>query len=88
MKKAFFLTLTMLVLIFFTCGPFLCAADAGQTRAYDVQSQKVHPPRETGAKPFYGYVPPPPIRHTWPGGYKAIFLELTNTLTDHILGRY
>lgn len=39
-------------------------------------------------KMFYGYVPPPPIRHTWPGGYKVIFHELTNTLMEHILGRY
>jgi hypothetical protein len=37
---------------------------------------------------FYGYVPPPPIRHTWPGGYKVIFHELTNTLMEHITGRY
>ncbi len=37
---------------------------------------------------FYGYVPPPPVRHTWPGGYKVIFHELTNTLIEHILGQY
>ncbi len=34
------------------------------------------------------YVPPPPIRHTWPGGYRVIFHELTNTLMEHILGQY
>ncbi|HTY25477.1 MAG TPA: hypothetical protein VMC85_20270 [Desulfomonilaceae bacterium] len=37
---------------------------------------------------FYGYVPPPPIRHTWPGGYKVIFHELLNTLSGHVLGQY
>ena len=39
-------------------------------------------------QPFYGYVPPPPIRHTWPGGYKVIFHEMMNTLMDHIIGQY
>lgn len=39
-------------------------------------------------KMFYGYVPPPPIRHTWPGGYKVIFHELFNTLSEHITGQY
>jgi hypothetical protein len=37
---------------------------------------------------IYGYVPPPPIRHTWPGGYKVLFHELFNTLSQHILGHY
>lgn len=37
---------------------------------------------------FYGYVPPPPIRHTWPGGYRVIIHEMTNTLIQHILGHY
>ncbi|MFA6224126.1 MAG: hypothetical protein WC647_17640 [Desulfomonilaceae bacterium] len=37
---------------------------------------------------FYGYVPPPPIRHTWPGGYKVIFHEMMNTLMEHIIGHY
>jgi len=36
----------------------------------------------------YGYVPPPPIRHTWPGGYKVIFHEMLNTLSQHMLGHY
>lgn len=36
----------------------------------------------------YGYIPPAPIRHTWPGGYKVIFQELGNTLSEHILGQY
>jgi hypothetical protein len=39
-------------------------------------------------KLFYGYVPPPPIRHTWPGGYRVILHELTNTLMDHMRGWY
>jgi hypothetical protein len=37
---------------------------------------------------YYGYVPPPPIRHTWPGGYRVILHEMTNTLMDHITGHY
>ena len=41
-----------------------------------------HPPK------FYGYVPPPPIQHTWPGGYRVIFHEMMNTFVEHMLGRY
>jgi hypothetical protein len=37
---------------------------------------------------IYGYAPPPPIRHTWPGGYRVIFHELVNTLSQHFLGHY
>ncbi len=37
---------------------------------------------------YYGYVPPPPIRHTWPGGYRTIFHELFQTLADHFIGHY
>jgi hypothetical protein len=45
--------------------------------------------QQVGAQqPFYGYVPPPPIRHTWPGGYKVIFHEMMNTLMEHIIGHY
>jgi hypothetical protein len=39
-------------------------------------------------QPFYGYVPPAPVRHTWPGGYRVIFHELMNTFTEHMLGQY
>ncbi|MCA1962183.1 MAG: hypothetical protein LDL33_15485 [Desulfomonile sp.] len=43
-----------------------------------------------GAQParFYGYVPPPPILHVWPGGYRVIRQDLSNTLADHIGGHY
>jgi hypothetical protein len=37
---------------------------------------------------FYGYVPPPPIRDTWPGGYRVIFHELFTILSEHMVGRY
>ncbi len=37
---------------------------------------------------IYRYVPPPPIRHTWPGGYKVIFHELINTFSQFLLGHY
>ena len=37
---------------------------------------------------FYGYVPPPPVRDTWPGGYRVIFHELFSILGEHIVGRY
>ncbi|AFM24381.1 hypothetical protein [Desulfomonile tiedjei] len=55
--------------------------------------QSNQPQRVTGntaaqQKMFYGYIPPAPIRHTWPGGYRVIFHELGNTLMEHILGHY
>jgi hypothetical protein len=53
------------------------AAGPRQTAAASVDQQMV-----------YGYVPPPPIRHTWPGGYRVIFHELFNTLSQHLLGHY
>lgn len=37
---------------------------------------------------YYGYVPPPPILHTWPGGYRAIFHEMMNNLAEHMTGHY
>ncbi len=46
------------------------------------------PSSEQQVQPFYGYVPPAPIRHTWPGGYRVIIHEIMNTLVDHVLGRY
>ncbi len=45
-------------------------------------------PSAAQQKLYYGYIPPAPIRHTWPGGYKVIFHELSNTLAEHILGQY
>ncbi len=61
-------------------SPMPGPAAAGPVQAPPVS--KVHP------KAAYGYVPPPPILHTWPGGYKVIIHEMTNTLIDHILGKY
>jgi len=37
---------------------------------------------------FEAYVPPPPIRHSWPGGYRVLIHEVVNTFMDHIVGRY
>lgn len=71
-----------------------CAVFAGIVSAQDFPSQSTQVQESTSARqsslnePFYGYVPPPPIRHTWPGGYKVIFHELLNTLSEHILGQY
>jgi hypothetical protein len=52
------------------------------------QPQKIASPPANQPQMFYGYVPPAPIRHTWPGGYRVIFSELTNTLIEHIIGQY
>ncbi|MEW6351742.1 MAG: hypothetical protein AB1646_22060 [Thermodesulfobacteriota bacterium] len=58
----------------------------------NLESKQVRPapatPPSGQPQPFYGYVPPAPVRHTWPGGYKVIFHEMMNSLVSHILGRY
>ena len=59
--------------------PATSAPAAGQRQPSDASVQQ---------QMIYGYVPPPPIRHTWPGGYKVLFHELFNTLSQHILGHY
>lgn len=56
----------------------------------DPQAKALRPSNqaETQQRMYYGYVPPPPILHTWPGGYRVIIHELFNTLSEHILGQY
>lgn len=65
----------------------------GSALAGDVPAQSAGAmvgPAGPGQPPplYYGYVAPPPIRHTWPGGYKVIFHDLVNTLMEHIIGQY
>lgn len=52
--------------------------------SYDISGR--HPSSQE--RVFYGYVPPPPILHSWPGGYRVLVHEIMNTLMDHIIGRY
>lgn len=67
----------------------LCAADNFPAPAAPRASSAVKAPGPEGApQRFYGYVPPPPIRDTWPGGYKVIFHELREMLLNHIQGYY
>lgn len=73
---------------------FMLANLAPYSSAENIPAQQKPAPAVRLAQPkiaegqaFYGYVPPPQIRHTWPGGYKVIFHELTNTLMQHILGQ-
>jgi len=83
------LFLIFLTVLCFTAASVstLCADNFPATPAQSGPTQGP-PPSKVQQKMFYGYVPPPPIRHTWPGGYKVIFHELTNTLMEHILGHY
>jgi|GEM_PF-512825 len=89
--------ITLLALVFavgaFAAGP---ASDPpkshptfGQPGVSAPAPPATRPP--AGAQPpmrFYGYVPPPPILHVWPGGYRVIRQDLSNTLSDHIGGHY
>jgi hypothetical protein len=88
MKQKVILGLVVSLMLVFFC--VICAHGDGPSQTSFPQRgiQKSHPPQKGAPQPFYGYVPPPPIRHTWPGGYKALFLELGNTLSEHILGKY
>ena len=65
--------------------PGLCADFPSQA---DTNSQLQESRPGSAQLRYDGYVPPPPIRHTWPGGYKVIFHEMMNTLMDHIVGQY
>jgi len=81
------------LLIVLTIGTALAVlatgVSAGDLPSGGVAVQQPQVPHSAAQqKLFYGYVPPPPIRHTWPGGYRVILHELSNTLGDHIHGRY
>ncbi|MGB6064102.1 MAG: hypothetical protein WBG50_04805 [Desulfomonilaceae bacterium] len=83
-----FLLIFLLILCF--TGMSLAASQGDNFPAAPAAAGPAHgtPLSSAQQKMFYGYVPPPPIRHTWPGGYRVIFHELANTLMDHILGQY
>lgn len=86
MKKNLLIFFVTVALTITTCLSGVLAQDFP---AKPNQSQEAPAVRQSGPnQPFYGYVPPPPIRHTWPGGYKVIFHELLDTLTEHVLGQY
>lgn len=86
MKRTALICFVLLVAL--SMGASVCLAQSpmpGPNPAFPAQAapvSKAHP------QATQGYVPPPPILHTWPGGYRVIIHEMTNTLIDHILGKY
>jgi hypothetical protein len=84
------LVAAIMMSLVFACGVGLAADEP----MGNLEKKQIRPESTAPAAPaqqpqvFYGYVPPAPIRHTWPGGYKVIFHDMVNTLTNHILGRY
>lgn len=58
------------------------------------QFNSVREPQTTKAltpeqqKMVEAYLPPPPIRHSWPGGYRVLLHEIMNTLMEHMTGHY
>jgi len=67
----------------------LAAADSGFPSAPASAGQPANPALSKAQQQlYYGYVPPPPIRHTWPGGYRVILHEMMNNLMEHITGHY
>ncbi|GEM_PF-1613367 len=87
MKRLMFIFLAVLIAAACLYGKVQAAGDY-PPRAVIVKPFKAPPRKVVRQKMFYGYVPPAPIRHTWPGGYRAIISEMTNTLIDHMLGHY
>jgi len=85
MKRTILIVLTIATALGLLATPVL-AEDIPSGGTAIQQPQAAHSAAQE--KLFYGYVPPPPIRHTWPGGYRVILHELTNTLMEHISGRY
>ncbi len=84
MMKRFLLVL-FIVAIIGAVPALLLAADNFPNRN---ASQRGSVPAAIQKQIYYGYIPPAPIRHTWPGGYRVIFHEMGNTLMEHILGHY
>jgi hypothetical protein len=86
MQRAALFTLTVvLILALALSGAFAGDNPAPRSGNQQVQGPPLSPAQQ---KLFYGYVPPPPIRETWPGGYRLIMHELTNILLEHITGHY
>ncbi|MEI8182675.1 MAG: hypothetical protein WCG29_08215 [Desulfomonile sp.] len=67
--------------------PAIASENFPAIRQTATQAQEPHP-SEVQQKLFYGYVPPPPIQHSWPGGFRVLVHEVINTLMDHMTGRY
>ncbi len=83
-----------LLIIFFTFALIAVAlVSAVSAQNFPATSAPVAGPRQPAAvsaqqQMVYAYAPPPPIRQTWPGGYRVIFHEILNTLSEHFLGHY
>jgi hypothetical protein len=86
MKRVRFTFFALLIAV--TCFGGTVVAENFPTGPSAVKQYQAPRGKVQQQKLFYGYVPPPPIRHTWPGGYRAIINEMTNTLMEHILGFY
>ena len=86
MKRLALLSLSMLIAF----GLLISSAQSGSFPVHKpgIAHLKGYPAAKVKPRRFYGYVPPPPIRHTWPGGYRVIMQEMNNTFIEHVLGQY
>jgi hypothetical protein len=82
--------LLIIVCLIMVFASWISAVSAENFPATNAPAAGPRQPAVTSAQQqmIYGYVTPPPIRQTWPGGYKVIFHELFNTLSQHMLGHY
>jgi hypothetical protein len=86
MKRVALVCLSLIMLL--SVGTALSLAQSPMGGSAPTGPVQAPPVSKVHQQANYGYVPPPPILHTWPGGYRVIIHEMTNSLIDHILGKY
>jgi hypothetical protein len=84
MKRAAVLFCLFIILAHVVATPAVAAEPFPAQPAQGKTAMQSGPPPNV----YPGYVPPAPIRHTWPGGYRVLFHEVINTLIEHMLGQY
>ncbi len=81
-----FVIITLILMIATTPG--LAGAEGLPQLPPQEEPRSAHATPPEQQKMVEAYVPPPPIRHSWPGGYRVLLHELMNTLMDHMTGHY
>jgi len=81
--------IAVIVIVVFTVATgFMTHAEGIPQYGPNGQQPPVQRMMQNQEKMVEAYVPPPPIRHSWPGGYRVLLHEIMNTLMDHMTGHY
>lgn len=82
-----FLVVIAIVILMISSANLAGAEEFPQfNRVREPQATKALTPEQQ--KMVEAYLPPPPIRHSWPGGYRVLLHEIMNTLMEHMTGHY